>query len=59
MMALAARADTEPLAFIANRDLFGDIADDPRFADAYLEALTSLRERGARHTLEELVAAVA
>jgi mannitol 2-dehydrogenase len=59
MMALAARAETEPLAFIANRDLFGDVADDPRFAAAYLEALASLRERGARRTLEALVAAIA
>jgi mannitol 2-dehydrogenase len=59
VIALAARGETEPLAFIANRDLFGDVADDPRFADAYLEALTSLRERGARGTLEELVAGVA
>ncbi len=56
MMTLAARADTDPLAFIANRELFGDVADDPRFADAYLETLTSLRDRGARRTLEALVA---
>jgi len=56
VVALAARADSEPLAFIANRDLFGDAADDPRFADAYLETLTSLRERGARRTLQGLVA---
>ncbi|HEY3772888.1 MAG TPA: mannitol dehydrogenase family protein [Solirubrobacteraceae bacterium] len=59
MMALASRADSEPLAFIANRHLFGDVADDPRFASAYLEAFTSLRERGARQTLEQLVSAVA
>jgi mannitol 2-dehydrogenase len=57
--ALAARAETEPLAFIANRELFGDLADDQRFADAYLETLLSLREHGARRTLEMLVAAVA
>ncbi|HLI59929.1 MAG TPA: mannitol dehydrogenase family protein [Solirubrobacteraceae bacterium] len=56
VMALAARAREEPLAFIANRDLFGDLADDPRFAEAYREALTSLHERGARRTLEALVA---
>jgi len=59
VMALAARARSEPLAFIANRDLFGDVADDPRFADAYLETLASLHEHGARRTLETLVAAVA
>ncbi|HTU30313.1 MAG TPA: mannitol dehydrogenase family protein [Solirubrobacteraceae bacterium] len=58
VMALAARAEAEPLAFIANRDLFGDVVDDPRFADAYVEALTSLRERGARRTLQALVSAI-
>jgi mannitol 2-dehydrogenase len=55
VMALAARADTEPLAFIGNRALFGDLADDPRFAQAYLQTLDSLRERGARRTLAALV----
>ncbi len=59
VVALAARSDSEPLAFIANRDLFGDVADDQRFVDAYLETLTSLREQGARQTLEQLVSAVA
>ena len=53
--ALAARAQAEPLTFIANRELFGDLADAPEFARAYLETLRSLRERGARQTLEELV----
>ncbi len=50
---LARRAD--PDAFIANRDVFGDLADEPRFADAYRSALASLRQRGARATLESLV----
>jgi mannitol 2-dehydrogenase len=59
VVALAARAETEPLAFIADRDLFGDVADDPRFAGAFLEALTSLREHGARRTLQALGSATA
>jgi mannitol 2-dehydrogenase len=59
VIALAARAHDEPLAFIANRELFGDVADDPRFAEAYTETLRSLHEHGARRTLEGLVAAVA
>jgi mannitol 2-dehydrogenase len=46
---------TDPYAFIANRDVFGDLADEPRFADAYRSALASLRQRGARATLESLV----
>jgi mannitol 2-dehydrogenase len=52
---LARRERTEPGAFIANRDLFGDLADDKRFVAAYLSALDSLHERGARATLQSLV----
>ena len=51
---IAQRQREDPDAFIANRDLFGDLADDERFADAYLSALRSLHERGARATLEAL-----
>jgi mannitol 2-dehydrogenase len=42
-------------AFIANRDVFGDLADDERFVAAYLSALASLHQSGARATLESLV----
>ena len=42
-------------AFIANRELFGDLADDPRFVEAYRRALKSLHDRGARATLESIV----
>ncbi|WP_237771071.1 mannitol dehydrogenase family protein [Kribbella sp. ALI-6-A] len=42
-----------PLLFVSDRDLFGDLADDERFVKAYTAALTSLHERGARATLEE------
>ena len=51
---LARRERTEPGAFIANRDLFGDLADDKRFVAAYLSALDSLHQRGARATLQSL-----
>ena len=53
---LARRAERDPTAFIANRELFGDLVDDPRFVHAYTDALTSLREHGARRTLRRLVA---
>ncbi|WP_328334399.1 mannitol dehydrogenase family protein [Kribbella sp. NBC_00382] len=43
---------TEPLLFVSDRDLFGDLVDDDRFVSAYTSALTSLHERGARATLE-------
>ncbi len=52
---LARRECAEPGAFIANRDVFGDLADDKRFVTAYLSALDSLHERGARATLRSLV----
>src|SRR6202043_4159079 len=45
----------DPDAFIANRDVFGALADDERFATAYRSALTSLHQRWARATLESLV----
>jgi mannitol 2-dehydrogenase len=55
LTAIARRQQDEPLAFVSNRQLFGDLADDPRFTEPYLETLTSLHERGARATLESLV----
>ncbi len=45
---------TQPLAFIRNRDIFGDLVDNRRFVDAYTHALTLLHEKGARATLESL-----
>ena len=39
-------------AFLEDREVFGDLADDERFAAAYREALDSLHEHGARATLE-------
>ncbi|WP_447928349.1 mannitol dehydrogenase family protein [Vreelandella sp. EE27] len=53
---IARQNRTRPEAFVENRELFGDLADDPRFMQAYLAALGLLHERGARATLEALVA---
>ena len=55
LMRLARREREDPGAFIANRDLFGALADDERFSAAYRSALASLHQRGARATLESLV----
>jgi mannitol 2-dehydrogenase len=55
LMALAREQHEDPLAFVRNRLLFGDLAEHERFAGAYLAALESLHERGARATLEALV----
>ena len=55
LMAAAARNREDPDAFIANRQVFGDLVDDKRFVVAYRSALTSLHERGARATLKSLI----
>jgi mannitol 2-dehydrogenase len=55
LRATASRQAEEPLAFVANRQLFGDLADAPGFTEPYTETLRSLHERGARATLESLV----
>lgn len=54
-MALAAEQRDEPLSFISNRELFGDLADEPRFADAFAGWLESLHDHGARATLQAVV----
>jgi mannitol 2-dehydrogenase len=59
LAASARRQRQDPLAFIADRELFGDLVDDERFTAPYLAALTSLHERGARATLDALVAELA
>jgi mannitol 2-dehydrogenase len=55
LVAVARRQREDPQAFIANRDVFGDLVDDRRFVAAYRSALSSLHERGARATLESIV----
>lgn len=52
VMAAAARQGEDPLAFIRDRDLFGDLVDDARFTEAYAAGLDSLHAHGARATLE-------
>ncbi len=42
----------DPLVFISDPDLFGDLASDSRFVEQYTAALRSLHEIGARATLE-------
>jgi mannitol 2-dehydrogenase len=54
LTSLARRQREDSSAFIANRDLFGDLADNERFATAYRSVLASLHQHGARATLESL-----
>lgn len=48
----AGRQRQDQLAFLREQDLFGDLADQPRFTTAYLAALRSLHTRGALATAE-------
>jgi mannitol 2-dehydrogenase len=57
LMASAARQAGDPLAFVRNERLFGDLARHREFADAYVAALESFRGAGARATLEQINAA--
>lgn len=53
-----ARSQREkPDAFLANQSVFGDLVDAPRFREAYMWALDSLHQRGARATLQALIGA--
>ena len=54
LMAAAALQRTQPLAFISDREVFGDLVDNERFVSAYSEALASLHRHGATETLRTL-----
>jgi mannitol 2-dehydrogenase len=53
-MASARRQTEDPLAFVRDERLFGDIAGQSAFASAYLLALESLHEHGAHRTIEQI-----
>ncbi|MFI6602961.1 mannitol dehydrogenase family protein [Nonomuraea sp. NPDC050536] len=55
LMATARTQRRRPTAFIENRELFGDLVDDERFVEPYLQALESLHTKGARATVRQLV----
>jgi mannitol 2-dehydrogenase len=55
LMPIARSQHENPLAFLENRAVFGDLVNQPRFVEAYLWALESLHRDGAHATLEALV----
>ncbi|GAB3274309.1 mannitol dehydrogenase family protein [Microbacterium lacusdiani] len=55
LIPIARQYDEDPLVFVRNRRLFGDLADNPRFVDEYLTAAGRLHTVGARRTLAELL----
>jgi mannitol 2-dehydrogenase len=54
LMSRAASQLDDPLSFVQYDRLFGDLARDERFAAAYLRALDSFHQVGARATLENI-----
>jgi mannitol 2-dehydrogenase len=52
LMASAQQQLHDPLAFVRDERLFGDICEQPVFADAYVRALESFHLAGARRTYE-------
>jgi mannitol 2-dehydrogenase len=55
LVAAARQQKDDPLAFLRNRDLFGDLIDNERFVSTYESMLASLHSKGARATLQDLV----
>jgi mannitol 2-dehydrogenase len=54
--AAARRYPDEPLAFLEDRSLFGDLVDDERFTEAYRRHLDRLHTDGARAALQAVLA---
>ncbi|MGB3859205.1 MAG: mannitol dehydrogenase family protein [Ornithinimicrobium sp.] len=55
VMAAAAKQDEDPIAFLRDPDLFGNLSENERFTHAYQEHLDVLHSGGARASLERLV----
>jgi mannitol 2-dehydrogenase len=55
LVPIAKSQHDNPLAFVEYTELFGDLAQQPRFTEPYLATLKSLHERGSRATLEALL----
>jgi len=54
LVPIAKEQREDPTAFLAHRQVFGDLIDDERFVTAYRWALDSLHRNGSRATLEAL-----
>ncbi|MCW4459252.1 mannitol dehydrogenase family protein [Microbacterium sp. MPKO10] len=55
VMAAAQRYPDDKHAFLRDKELFGDLIDQPVFVEAYDRVLSSLHEVGARETLRMLL----
>ncbi len=57
LTAAARRQAEDPLAFVSDRELFGDLVDDTRFADTYRRTLELIHSQGTRAMLEAVLRA--
>ncbi|MGY1753584.1 mannitol dehydrogenase family protein [Blastococcus sp. SYSU D01042] len=57
LMSAARRQAEDPLAFVSDREVFGDLVDDERFAVTYRDTLDLIRTRGVRAALEQVLRA--
>jgi mannitol 2-dehydrogenase len=57
LQAAARPARSDPRAFLAMRDIFGELADNPVYVGAFSDALASLWAKGVRATLADYLAA--
>jgi len=55
LVSIARSQRDDPVAFLANRSLFGDLVDESRFLEPYLWTLDSLHRHGAYATLQALI----
>lgn len=55
LVELAQSQRENPLAFISNRKLFGNLVDNANFTQPYLAALESLHKVGAKATVQALI----
>ncbi len=56
LQAAAKPARSDPRAFLAMRDIFGDLADNPIYVEAFSGALASLWANGVRATIADYLA---
>lgn len=55
LIPIARSQRTNPSAFLANRSVFGNLIEEPRFVEPYLWTLNSLHRDGARATVAKLL----
>ncbi len=55
--AVARQTEADPIGFLRDPAMFGDLAENPEFAEAFARIYSDIRSRGSRAALETLVGA--